>query len=438
MPTDTSMYSLSNMVNPSEDYNAAYKGSINRQEQAMSLKNLAMEQKTKEQGFQDQQAMRQAAQQNVDQEGKFNAPAAIAQVTKQNPMAAMQLQKMVNQYGLEGAAQHAERAQQFFANATPESYAEQRKKMIDAGFDEFQKLPDVYIPSVMQRGLVGSSSAAQQMNMLQAQAQREMELNKTLIEKGYAPYLGQYDQYGLRKEATSSPGIMPKNTKGNVYALPPEIQGLKPGDIIPAGARDLKAQEIANDEIKSRAAGPDYTTAKNNLLAIKNAQSLINEKANPDEITNSMIPLLASEAAKVTSGKAPTAEEMKHMTPENRNATAAKMLSWVTGNPEAANQGEYVEQMNKYLEDLKVNSLENIKAHNQSALDAGIRAGMSPKTAEAFKASKARELRDLAEPRKHEAKKTQLQSQDKAAIEWAIKNPGEKADAILRANGVKK
>ena len=426
------------MANPTEDYNAAYKGSIQRQEQAMNLKNLAMEQKAKEQSFQDQQAIRKASRENVDPEsGRFDATSAIAQVTKQNPMAAMQMQKMVNQYGIEGAAQHAERAQQFFANTTPENYAEQKQKMIESGFSEFQKLPDVYIPSVIQRGLVGSSSAAQQMSMLQAQAQREMEIRKVQIEQGIMPSGGSYDQYGIPKAAEPIQGIMPTKIKGNVGALPPEAKGLAPGAIIPAGKRDLKAQEIANEEIKGRAAGEDYKTAKNNLLAIKNAQSLINEKANPDEITNSMIPLLAAEAAKVTSGKAPTEEEMRHMTPENRNAASARMLSWITGNPEAANQGEYIEQMNKYLNDLKINSMEAIQAHNRSALDAGIRAGMSPKTAESFKASKARELRDLSEPKKAEVKKSGLHPQDKQAIDWALKNPGPQADAILKANGVK-
>lgn len=438
MPTDTSMYSLSNMANPAEDYNAAYKGSIQRQEQAMNLKNLAMEQKTKEQGFQDQQAMRQAARQNVDQEGNFNAPAAIAQVTKQNPMAAMQLQKMINQYGIEGAAQHAERAQQFFANTTPESYAEQKQKMIDAGFEEFKKLPDVYIPSVVQRGLVGSSSAAQQMSMLQAQAQREMEIRKVQIEQGIMPSGGSYDQYGIPKPAEQVQGIMPTKIKGKVGALPPEAEGLGPGAVIPAGKRDMKAQEMANDQLSKSAAGQDYTTAKNNLLAVKNAQSLVNETADPNEITNLMLPLLAVESAKLAAGKAPTAEEMSHMLPQNRATAMAKSISYLTGQPEAANQGEFVEQLNKYLEDLKKNSIENIKAYHQSALDAGIRAGMSPKTAEAFKASKARELRDLSETRKHESKSSGLSQQDKQAIEWAKKNPGPQADAILKANGVKK
>jgi hypothetical protein len=438
MPIETSMYDLKNMANPAEDYDKAYKGSIDRQEKAMSLKSLAMEQKAKEQGFQDQQAIRKASRENVDQFGQFNSQNAIAQVSKQNPMAAMQMQKMVNQYGIDGAAQHAERAQQFFANTTPENYAEQREKMIKSGFEEFQKLPDVYIPSVIQRGLVGSSSAAQQMSMLQAQAQREMEIRKVQIEQGIMPNGGSYDQYGIPKAADPVPGIMPTNFKGKVGALPPEAQGLGPGAVIPAGKRDMKAQEMANDQLSKSAAGQDYTTAKNNLLAVKNAQSLVNEAADPNEITNLMLPLLAVESAKLAAGKAPTAEEMSHMLPQNRLTAMAKSISYLTGQPEAANQGEFVEQLNKYLEDLKKNSVENIKAYHQSALDAGIRAGMSPKTAEAFKASKARELRDLSETRKNESKSSGISQQDKQAIEWAKKNPGPQADAILKANGVKK
>ena len=431
------MYDLKNMANPVESYDNAYKGSIDRQEKAMSLKNLAMEQKAKEQGFQDQQAIRQAAQQNVDQNGQFNAPAAISQVTKQNPMAAMQMQKMISQYGIEGAAQHAERAQQFFANTTPENYAEQRDKMIKSGFEEFQKLPDVYIPSVIQRGLVGSSSAAKQMSMLQAQAQREMEIRKVQIEQGIMPSGGSYDQYGIPKAAEPVQGIMPTNFKGKVGALPPEAQGLGPGAVIPAGKRDLKAQEIANEQLNKSSGGQDYTTAKNNLLAVKNAQSLINEKSNPDEITNLMLPLLAVESAKLAAGKAPTAEEMSHMLPQNRSTAMAKSISYLTGKPEAANQGEFVDQLNTYLEDLKKNSVENIKAHHRSALDAGIRAGMSPKTAESFKASKDRELRDLSESRKQESKGYGISQQDKQAIDWAKRNQGPQADAILKANGVR-
>lgn len=437
MPIDTSMYNLKNMANPAEDYNDAYKSSIDRQEKAMSLKNLAMEQKTKEQGFQDQQAIRKASRENVDPDsGRFDATKAIAEVTKQNPMAAMQMQKMVNQYGIEGAAQHAERAQQFFANTTPETYAEQRDRMIKSGFEEFQKLPDVYIPSVIQRGLVGSSSAAQQMSMIQAQLGREMEMRKATIEFGRVPIgVGEVDQFGMKTgNSPQYPAIGPKG-KGLMSPMSPEANGLNPGDVIPMGKLDLRGQEMANEQLNK--AGQDFTTAKNNLLAVKNAQSLVNEAADPNEITNLMLPLLAVESAKLAAGKAPTAEEMSHMLPQNRLTAMAKSISYLTGQPEAANQGEFVEQLNRYLEDLKKNSVENIKAYHQSALDAGIRAGMSPKTAEAFKASKARELRDLSETRKHESKSSGISQQDKQAIEWAKKNPGPQADAILKANGVK-
>ena len=63
-----------------------------------------------------------------------------------------------------------ERMNHFFANATPENYPEEKQKLINEGFKEASQLPEVYIPSVQQRGLIGTATGAQQMEMIKNQA----------------------------------------------------------------------------------------------------------------------------------------------------------------------------------------------------------------------------------------------------------------------------
>lgn len=411
MPVETSMYNLKNMTNPVENYDKAYKGEISNQEQALSLKNLAMDSKTKEQGFQDQQVMRKAMQQNVDPTtGNFDLDNAFIEVAKQNPMLARNMKMTVQKYGIDGAAQYAERMNKFWANTTPQTFLQDKQKLISEGYDEAKGLRDALLPSDKIKGLQNSSTAAQQMSLIQSQTQRDYDLAKSMVEhSGRVPFMKSYDQYGMPIEQEQQPGIVPKG-KNTVFNVPPNAFGLKPGDIIPTSNFDRKAADAAAGELNSRAAGPDYTTAKNNLLAVKNAQSLINEKSDPNEITNSMIPLLAAEAAKVTSGKAPTETELKEMTPQNRNAATAKMLSWITGQPEAANQGEFVEQMNNYLEDLKKNSVEVMQGHHNAAAARGNTYGWSKETEAKFKAANEKLIRDLSETKKHGQKSSGIPS----------------------------
>ena len=431
----TSMYSLANQTNPTEDYQKALTASVDRQAQGMNLSTLANQTTTAGQQFQDQQVQRQALQQNTDQSGNLNKPSAIAQIAKQNPLMAKNLDKMLNQYGIDGAAQHAETMQDFFAHATPQDYAQRKQDLISKGFNEAEGLPEVYVPQVQRQGLLGSASGSQQVEMLKNQASMQNARDLEMIKEGVVPPEHEdnlYNRYGSDKTSgkEENPHLIPANH------LPPQAQGLQPGQSIPFGKRDLEAQKMAQADLGARQAGDNYKIANNDLLAAQKVSAVLTPyEKDFSKFPNKLFPSLNAEVAKISGGAAPTAEQLKSMDPNNIPEKWANFKSFITGNPQDMNNAEIVQMYKNYVDDLKQKSMANIATHYKSSEDVGQRAGMSAQTLAALKKSHAEELDHLANGYQSNPQAS-AHPQDSVAIQWAKQNPGPKADAILKANGV--
>lgn len=416
MPIETGMYSLSNQINPVKIAQEGQDLGVSREETGMKLQQLGMQTQQAKDAFNDQQAVRAAMKQNVDAQGNLDKHSAVVQIAQQNPLLAKQIDTQMMKSGVEGAAAHAERMQQFFANSTPETYAQDKQKLIDEGFQEAKQLPDIYVPSSMQRGLIASGTASQQMDIIKAQAQHEFELKKAALEKGIdysgvGPSL--YDIYGRNK----LPGL----------------------NRIPGGEMDQKGLKIGTDELKARTEQSDYVTAQNNLLAGKNFMSLVN-KGDPNKMSNQQLTLAAAELGKMAASKSPTDSDMEHLTPENRFTMQAKWLSRISGKPEAANQGEFIEQMKEYAQDLIGNSAEVLRAHHKQAYDMALAGGASPETANRFSAANEQKVKSLIGSKSQsQQKQPALTGDDKRAVDWARDNPKDDyAKQILKLHGLEK
>lgn len=411
----TGMYSLSNQINPTQEAKAGFDLGKDIQESGYKMQQLGQQTKEATQAFQDRQAVRQAMQQNVDALGNLDKHAAIVQVAQQNPMLAKQIDNQMTKYGVEGAAAHAERMQQFYANTTPESYAQDKQKLIDEGIDEAKQLPD-YLPETSRlRGLMTTGGASQQMDLIKNQAQHEFEIRKTAVEKGIDPtqYLppALFDIYGRNKMGGQGQPSADKNQLPGVNRTV-------------GGEMDLKGLKVGTDELKSRTEQSDYVTAQNNLLAGKNFMSLAN-KGDPNKLSPNQLSLMAAEVGKMAASKAPTESELAELTPENRLTAQAKWLSRISGKPEAANQGEFVQQMKEYVSDLQQNSAEVMRAHHQQAYEMAQAAGASPKTADRFKNANETKVRSLLGSSK-KAPQASSNPQVQAAEAW-LNSPAAKS-----------
>lgn len=395
----TSMFNFAGGPKP-EDVSTSYqKGltdSMNRQAQGLNLSQLANETTSANQAFQDQQAQRQALQQNVDATGKLDQPAAIAQLAQQNPVAAKGLDKMLNQYGIDGAAQHADIMQDFFAHATPQDYAQKKQELLDKGINEAQGLPKVYIPSVQQRGLLSSATGAQQVDMIKSQATMKNQLQQEMIKKGIMPDLSDnpYNKYGSDK--TNGEEANPHLVSG--LNLPPAMRGLKPGETIPQSDKDLAAQKIYDDSLSSRKLNdPAYATAGSNLLAVNNAMSVFNKYKDLNKLSTQDQHIVAGEAAKaIKGGASPTQDEVDALLPQNLQSKGADFWAKISSKPVPTNNAEFYQGLKDYFGDLKENSMNAIQSAHASAEANAKAAGINKDSLAIKQAGQMKELRGMA------------------------------------------
>jgi len=383
MGTDPSILSASNLANPVEEYQKALTAGVDRQAQGMKLSQLANETTTNQQNFQDQQAARQAMQQNTDATGNLNQPEAIKQIARQNPLMAKKMDQMLNQYGIDGAAQHAEMLQEFAAHAGPEDYAQRKQALIDQGIKEAANLPDYYSQNTMQKLLMSSGSAAQQTEMIKNQAAMQNQRAMEYIKLGKVPPEADqnlYNIYGSHKLEGNekNPHLIPSNH------LPPGAEGLKPGDTIPGGELDRKALQEYDKSIGSRAQNdPAYPQAGSNLLAVSNAMAVFNKYKDLNQINTNDQHILAMEGAKAMKGGAsPTEDEVQALMPHNGKSMLAEGLSRVTGRPMPTNNAQHWEMMKDYFGKLRDDSVNTLKSAHDEAKQNAILQGANPNSVE--------------------------------------------------------
>lgn len=394
---DGNMYGLAfNPADIATDYKRNLTENMDRQASAMNLA-------TKRQEFSDQQAQRQTLQQNVNPEtGELNQDAAIKQFMPQNPVLAQKLKQNLNQMGIDGATQHAEMAQNALAGASqfqndPEGYKNWKNEMVGKGFPEFSHLPDVYIPSLMQNALVQNGTGAQKLEMIKTQAaqqnQRYMEMIK---EFGVVPSNHQnfYNIFGSDKRSgdEANPHLVPNNN------LPPQAQGLQPGDTIPMGKRDIEAQKAYDDALGARKQNdPAYATAGSNLLAVNNAMSIFNKHKNLNDISTQEQHILAGEAAKaIKGGASPTQDEVDALLPGNVSSRGADLWAKISSKPAPTNNAEYYQSLKDYFGDLKQNSMSTIKTAHDYAAQTALARGISKQSLAIKQNAANKELQGLS------------------------------------------
>lgn len=412
---DTGIYSLSNQVNPVHQAQAGFNLGKDVEESGLKMQTLGMETQLAKQKFQDDQSVRQAMKDNVDANGMVNMHPAISQIAQQNPILAKQIDAQMKKYGIDGAASHAERMQQFYANTTPETYAGDKQKLLDEGIEEANQLPDALPESARIRGMMAMGTATQQTSQIAAQAQRENDLKKMWLEQngslsGYPEGKDLNDIYGMKK-STNQGRMNNQDSSQNMQGqVPPANQFSK---------RDVHALDEVNKELGNRAQSADYVTAKNNLMAIKNVKGLIYSNGDMNKVTNTMIPMVVTEAAKVMKGGVPTKEEFDAMSPENRQRTMAELISKMTGKQVPANQESYLKMIDSYMDDLQQTSQEIMRGHHKDAINNGLSSGMNPETAKRLSVSKENLIKDLSwHQKKNQSSVGQPNQQFQSAEVW--------------------
>ena len=403
MAYDLSMFSLANQVNPeniAKDYQQTLTGNIDRQAKGLGLAQA-------QQGWADQQAQRTALQQNYDPTtGNVDLPGlAGSDYAKQNPQMAQAMAAHIRQNGLDKSAQTSEEASNYFAKMSAldpsdkAGYNKIRQEAVASGHPEFGNLPDVPIQSTINRGLMNSMGAKEQVDNMMKMRSGAMEMLKKYNEDGVEPPPELYQAAGF-----AAPGQDPRDASQR--PLPTSMSGpggVRPGESRPMGKRDMTGQKAYDDALANRHLNdPAYPTAGANLLAAQNMKAVFNKYKNPDgtidysKINTQDANTLALESAKLKKGGTPTEDEVDRELPPGPKAWLAKKGAGIMSEPLPMGQPEFYKGMDQYADEVKANSENSIqKAHTLAAADAQA-AGISGKSLAIKRAALAKELEGRA------------------------------------------
>jgi hypothetical protein len=350
-----SMYNLANGFKPEDIATSYQKGvttGLDQTAKGLANDQMALQNQASQQAFNDQQAGRQAMKNNVitdengnsvlDKNGVFN------ELLKTNPETAFHLRNAIEKHGLEETANMNEVMKNFYSQATPENWSQKRQALISSGHPEAETLPDVYVPTLVQHGLISTIGAQPQIDMMMKNREMATQMLAKAYEKGVEPDPRLYEMAG-----------MPKSAGGQSQS------GRRPGESVPTGERDIKAMEAASKKEDTSRTPQVVQIAQNNLLAAKNLKDAL-DYPDMNKIPTSAIPVIAAEMGKLTSGKAPTQDELEHMTPDNLASRYAGVLSKYLSRPVPANQGEFFQYVKDYANHITNNSVQKVRNYHRT------------------------------------------------------------------------
>lgn len=131
--------------------------------------------------------------------------------------------------------------------------------------------------------------------------------------------------------------------------------------------------------LQSARGNPAVQTAERDIYSNAKVNKLVNQgvdkngRFDPNKLNNTQVQLLAGEVGKIATGGAPTLDELRGLTPNNTPQWLAKAAEQYRNTPTAANAGAFVKQLQNYsngvAEDAKALLKENYQGIIESKKD---------------------------------------------------------------------
>jgi hypothetical protein len=414
------MYNFANGPNPGDVAKNYQEGLTKGLENQAGMINLA----NQKQQFGDQQAARLAQQQAYNpQTGQMSQDVLMnSNFAKQNPGMAQNLSNSIKKVGLEGTQLKNEEFKNAYAEMNDQgSYEKVKQGLVDSGHPEVKDWPDYYSPSLKQRGLMGSMTADQQLQLQATQRQNAFGILQKYAEKGVGapeeirqmagfPPAGQdpqnvYHQESLDKAAEKVPGIK-------------SIYNLKPGEVQPMGEQDAKGVAAYRDSLKARSLNdPSYATAGGDLYAHQKMMGIYDKYKQPDgsydfdAINTQDAHTLALEGAKLKKGGTPTEDEVAAELPPGMNSKIAQLKAKGFSGPVPMHEGDFYKGQFGYANDIQSKAMNSIQKAHQQAEMAARTTGISDRSLAMEKQGMAQELQGKASG-SYQPPKAQMQIPD--------------------------
>lgn len=444
MPFETGMYSLSNQINPVKIAQEGQDLGVSRQEAGLKLQQLGQQTQEASQAFSDRQAQRKAMQDNYDPKtGEISQPGVLdSDFAKQNPEMAKNLNNSIHKLGLDATDLKNKAFQNQYANNAddPAKWKAGKEELIRRGYSEAANLPEVPVESTIQRGLIGTMSAGQQLELKMGQRKMAMEQLKLYHDDGIAPPPGLIEMAGL-----PMPGQQPASAyhKEGMEKAPhaAAFNGYQPGESVRMGKRDMAGQKAYDDSLSQRKLNdPSYATAENDLYAGKKAFAIFNKYEDLNKINTQDAHILAGEMAKIIKGGAsPTEQEVEDMMPGNIQSRGAEKWAMLTGKPVPTNNAEFYQGAKDYFGHLRQGAIEKISAANEEARQNALAAGINKDSLAIKHNARTKMLTSGAADIQQKKQELKLSPNDQKALEWARQNPDdEDAKFWLKKHGMSK
>lgn len=309
----------------------------------------------------------------------INKQSALSDLYKVNPSKAMDLQKQWAQEDFDQVKKRTEMSKDLAWSMTPDNYGQVRQQAIQLGIPHAESLPPVYDPGIVQRLQMSTVDAHDKLNLMIEQRKNAAGIIQKNSEKGIASGPDLYAAAGLT-EATPQQNQTGQAKTTPSSMIPANQQGLKTGDTIPGGEKDMAGQKVYDDSLANRRQNnPAYPQAEANLLAVKNANSVFNKYRDLNNLNTTDQHIVAMEGAKAMKGGAsPTEDEVNALMPHNGQSLSGEILARTLGRPMPTNNAEHWQMLKDYFNDLKENSMNEIQSAHEEAKQNSIAAGISP------------------------------------------------------------
>lgn len=376
-----------NNFNPGEAYQKGLTQANDAQAMKYKLSDLANQNVTNNQAFQDQQAGRSALNQNmvidpVTGKSSLNQPAALAQAAQSGPLVEHAVRGLVDKIGLENATAHAADMRRLYS-AGPLEYPGILKELRDKGAPGVDQLPEEYNQTIQRNGLISTMSGQEQLDQMATQRKMDNERDIELLKNHIVP---------------------PQRGGQDNPLLPPHAKGLPPGSVIPAvpgDERDIKAIAAGETDMGNKIQNdPAIGLAQGTLQRVANVESVFNKYKKSDgtpdysKVTNEDENFLAPEiASAATGGAKPTEEEINAQKAKSGSASIARAKAYGFNEPVALGAPEHFEQQHNYVSnELKQNALKKINSVVHNVAQGIIQQGGSPASAANWEKNKIQQL----------------------------------------------
>ena len=156
-------------------------------QKAMTLKQMTNQVQAQEQDAANKRRLSDIMKANVvtDEKGNasLNRQATLSEMFKENPQAAIDYEKIFADQDLNKMKAIGEKAKQLAWSATPENWGQIRQSAIQQGLPNADKLPEVYMPSFVERWQMGTLEGEKQLEMRMKQQTHKLAEDRLAFDR---------------------------------------------------------------------------------------------------------------------------------------------------------------------------------------------------------------------------------------------------------------